>query len=176
METSAAKAMGPPHHSKIKMLRATRKPMNGQLLDQTVISPTRWSNQMLFSWSNFSNSCGSRANTLTRLMPVKLSCMILEMVPICSCNTWNMLCTLKPKRTATHTKITIGPVANTANRAFSTNIAPITPKMRKMVETRPIAPVPTKRSVSPTSLVALLIKSPVWCLSWKAKGRYWTAL
>ncbi len=100
-----------------------------------------------------------------------LSCMVVERTPICSWMRLNMGRTLPPKRTVATTNTDMGTRARRASQAFSRSMAPMTPTNRSRVAVRSMRPMPMKRSVSAMSLVARLIRSPVWAWSWKAKGR-----
>ena len=66
------------------MLAARIKRKNGQLLAQTLITLSRRRNHSSFFRSNLSNSKGSRAKAFTTRIPVRLSCIVVESVPICS--------------------------------------------------------------------------------------------
>ena len=101
--------------------------------------------------------------------------MMVETTPICCWISWNLGLTTRPKRNARYSSSTMEGSASSASGALIRNMATITPPPSATTAASSISPKPTKRSVSPMSPVARLIKSPVWARSWKAKGRCCTA-
>ncbi len=139
-----------------------RKVMKGQLLPHFLMTPSRRANHSLFSRSNLSSSCGSRAKALTTRMPVRLSCMTVDSTPICSWMLLNIGSMVRPKRRVVMSRMGSGMSASSASGTDWSSMAATTPTSSSSVASRSIRPMPTKRSDSAMSPVARLIRSPVW--------------